>query len=106
MKDAALSIWPAGWSRQQRSSATMLLAALAMVLFIEFDLGMLSLVLQVVNQLFPVYHFVVLAFGFTGLPPLQGGPAWFHALALVGLTALYTTLAVYLYRRDEGRTYG
>jgi hypothetical protein len=29
-----------------------------------------------------------------------------HALALVGLTALYITLAVYLYRRDEGRTYG
>lgn len=34
MMDAALSIWPAGWSRQQRSSATMLLAALAMVLLL------------------------------------------------------------------------
>jgi ABC-2 type transport system permease protein len=86
--------------------ASMLLAALAIVLFIDLDLGVLSLVLQVVNQLFPVYHFAVLAFGFTGLPALQGGPAWLHALALVGLTALYTTLAVYLYHQDEGRTYG
>jgi ABC-2 type transport system permease protein len=86
--------------------ASMLLAALAIVLFIDLDLGVLSIVLQVVNQLFPVYHFAVLTFGFTGLSALQGGPAWLHALALVGLTALFTTLAIYLYRRDEGKTYG
>jgi hypothetical protein len=53
-----------------------------------------------------LYRFTVATFGFTGLPALQGGPAWLHALALLGLTALYATLAVYLYRRDEERTYG
>ncbi len=85
-----------------------MLALLALAVIPAFDVFPAAILAaaETLNMFSPVYHFVVLTFGGTGLPALQGGPAWLHALALVGLTALYTTLAVYLYRRDEGRTYG
>ncbi|MBS3934284.1 MAG: ABC transporter permease [Truepera sp.] len=85
-----------------------ILVLLALALLPAFDVlpSALQAPVQTLNMVSPVYHFAVLTFGFTGLPGLQGGPAWLHALALVGLTVLFTVLAIYLYRRDEGRTYG
>ncbi|MBS3966549.1 MAG: hypothetical protein KGZ60_04765 [Truepera sp.] len=82
-----------------------LLALAVMSAFDVFPAAILA-VIETLNMVSPVYHFNVLTFGFAGLPALQGGPAWLHALALVGLTALFTSLAIYLYRRDEGKTYG
>lgn len=86
--------------------AVILLVALVWLPLLADLPGPILTAIQALNILSPLHHFTVLTFGFTGLPALQGGPAWLHALALLGLTALYTTLAVYLYRRDEGRTYG
>jgi ABC-2 type transport system permease protein len=85
-----------------------MLALLALAVLPAFDFlpSALQAPLQTLNAMSPVYHFAVLTFGTTGLPALQGGSAWLHALALVGLTAVFTTLAIYLYHRDEGRTYG
>jgi ABC-2 type transport system permease protein len=95
-----------GTARVVISYASLLLVALTFMLFINLDLGTFGNVLQAVNQLLPLYHFVVLAFGFVDLPALQTHPAWLHGLALLAQTALFTALAIFFYRYDEGKTYG
>ena len=52
----------------------------------------------------PPYHYAQLALGTMGAG--RGGAAWGHVLALAGFTALFLVVAVWAYRRDEGRTYG
>ena len=52
----------------------------------------------------PPYHYAQLALSALGAG--RGGAAWGHVLALLGFTALFLAVAVWAYRRDEGRTYG
>lgn len=52
----------------------------------------------------PPYHYAQLALRALGAD--RGGAAWGHVLALAGFTALFLGVAVWAYRRDEGRTYG
>lgn len=52
----------------------------------------------------PAYHLGQWALGTLGAG--VGGPASLHLGALVGFTALFLALAVTLYRRDEGKTFG
>lgn len=83
-------------------------ALIALAFLSLFDIGSptLSAVAQMINTLSPAYHLAVLAIGVMDLPVLQRGPAWQHTAALLALTLVYLALAVVLYRRDEGRTYG
>ena len=52
----------------------------------------------------PPYHYAQLALSTMNAD--RGGAAWLHVLALLGFTALFLTVAVWAYRRDEGKTYG
>ena len=52
----------------------------------------------------PPYHLAQVALGLFGEG--QGGAAWVHILWLLGYTAMFLGLAIVLYRRDEGKTYG
>ena len=52
----------------------------------------------------PPYHYAQLALSRLGAG--RGGGMWGHVLALAGFTALFLAVAVWAYRRDEGRTYG
>ena len=52
----------------------------------------------------PPYHFAQLALGV--FKAGTGGNAWTHAAVLLGFTALFLVLAIVLYRRDEGKSYG
>ena len=87
-------------------NVTVALLGLAALQFFEVGPAVLEAAVTALNTFSPAYHFMVLAFGGTGLPALQGGPAWLHGLALAGLTVAFLALAVVLYRRDEGRTHG
>jgi ABC-2 type transport system permease protein len=35
-----------------------------------------------------------------------GEPAWLHSAVLLGFTVLFLGVALWAYRRDEGKTYG
>jgi len=52
----------------------------------------------------PPYHYAQLALGAIGAQPLSG--AGQHVLVLAIATAVFLALAVWAYRRDEGKTYG
>lgn len=52
----------------------------------------------------PPYHFAQLALGTLGAA--EGGSWVPHALALLAFTVLFVAVAVWGFRRDEGRTYG
>jgi ABC-2 type transport system permease protein len=52
----------------------------------------------------PPYHFAQLALGTVGAS--EGGSAALHLLALLAFTAVFLAVAVWGFRRDEGRTYG
>lgn len=65
---------------------------------------MLPKALQSFAHFLPPYHLARLA-----LTAVGGEPAsqrWPHALALLGFAVLFTTVAMFAYRRDEGKTYG
>lgn len=59
---------------------------------------------QVIAPYLPPYHYAQLALKTVGAS--QGAAVWGHVGALLGFTGLFLVLAVILYRRDEGRTYG
>ena len=61
-------------------------------------------VIQDIARFLPTYHYAQLAVGTVGATPL--GDSAVHALVLAGFTALFLALAVFAYKRDEGRTYG
>lgn len=52
----------------------------------------------------PAYHFVQLVLASAGGAAL--GSALVHVLALMAFTVVFLALALWAYRRDEGRTYG
>ena len=52
----------------------------------------------------PPYHYAQIALGVIGAG--RGGPAWSHVAVLAGFTAVSLALALFAYRRDEGKTYG
>lgn len=52
----------------------------------------------------PAYHYAQLALGTFGAD--RGGAAWAHLLWLALYMAAFLALALLLYRRDEGKTYG
>ncbi len=52
----------------------------------------------------PPYHYAQLALGTMGAS--RTDTPWLHVLWLAGFMALFLALAVLLYRRDEGKTYG
>lgn len=60
--------------------------------------------MQTIAQYLPAYHYAQLA-----LKPLgtsQGTPSWVHVLALLLFTGLCLIVAIILYNRDKGQTYG
>ena len=61
-------------------------------------------VVQSVAVALPPYHFVQLALGTIGAS--EGGSPVVHAAAVLGFTLLFLVVAVWGFRRDEGRTYG
>ncbi|MBB1513295.1 ABC transporter permease [Tessaracoccus sp. MC1627] len=52
----------------------------------------------------PPYHFAQLALGTIGAA--EGGSQALHVVVLLAFTALFLAVALWGYRRDEGRTYG
>jgi len=60
---------------------------------------------QAIAPALPPYHFAQLALGTIGAAE-GGSQAALHAVVLLGFTALFLTVAVWGFRRDEGRTYG
>ena len=52
----------------------------------------------------PPYHYAQLAL--QTIDAGSDGSAWTHVLVLLGFTAIFLALALILYRRDEGKTYG
>jgi ABC-2 type transport system permease protein len=65
---------------------------------------MLPRFLKDVATWLPAYHFAQLALQAVGAG--RGGPAWGHAVFLLGFTLLSIALALFAYRRDEGATFG
>ena len=65
---------------------------------------MLPDVLQRVAQFLPPYHLARLALAAIGVEPLSA--IWIHVAALLGFLVVFTALALFGYRRDDGRTYG
>lgn len=65
---------------------------------------MLPTVLQKVAVIFPPYHLGQLALKAAGALPAEG--AWLNAAALLGFGVLFSIVAAWAYRRDEGKTYG
>ena len=59
---------------------------------------------QTIAPYLPPYHYAQLALETIGAG--QGTPAWQHVVILLGFTVVFLVLAVVLYRRDEGQTYG
>jgi ABC-2 type transport system permease protein len=66
--------------------------------------SMLPKVLQGFAVILPPYHLGQLALQAAGVLPAEG--AWVHAAALVGFGVAFSALAVFAFRRDEGKTYG
>ncbi len=60
--------------------------------------------MQQLAPFLPPYHYAQLALSTMGTG--QGGSAWLHTAALFGFTALFLGVALWAYRRDEGKTYG
>jgi ABC-2 type transport system permease protein len=60
---------------------------------------------QAIAPSLPPYHFAQLALGTIGAAE-SGSQAALHVIVLLGFTALFLTVAVWGFRRDEGRTYG
>jgi ABC-2 type transport system permease protein len=52
----------------------------------------------------PAYHLGQLALSALGAS--RGAPAWSHVVALAGFTLVFLSVALWAYRRDEGKTYG
>ena len=67
-------------------------------------ISQLPAVVQSVAVALPPYHFVQLALGTIGAS--EGGSPVVHAAAVLGFTLLFLVVAVWGFRRDEGRTYG
>ncbi|MER3444998.1 MAG: ABC transporter permease [Meiothermus sp.] len=61
-------------------------------------------VIQSVAPFLPPYHYAQLALGTLGAG--RGENPWLHAGVLVGFTLAFLALALWVYRRDEGKTYG
>lgn len=61
-------------------------------------------VVQAIAPFLPPYHLAQLALGTIGAS--QGGSPLLHTGALLAFTAAFLAVAVWGYRRDEGRTYG
>lgn len=59
---------------------------------------------QSVAPFLPPYHYAQLALNTIGAS--QGSSIWLHAVVLLVFTAVFLTVAVWGYRRDEGATYG
>lgn len=60
--------------------------------------------MQSIAPFLPPYHYAQLALSTIGAD--RGGSAWLHVAALVGFTVLFLAIAVWAYKRDEGKTYG
>jgi len=60
--------------------------------------------IQGLAPLLPTYHFAQLALGVIGAS--QGGSAWLHLGVLAAYATVFLLLALFLYFRDEGKTYG
>ena len=60
--------------------------------------------MQSLAPLLPPYHYAQLALGTMGAD--RGGSMLVHLAVLVGFTAAFLAISVWLYRRDEGATYG
>ncbi len=60
---------------------------------------------QAIAPALPPYHFAQLALGTVGAAE-SGSGAVVHAVVLLGFTAFFLAVAVWGFRRDEGRTYG
>ena len=71
-------------------------------LFIPVE--MLPSFLRSVAQFLPPFHLGRLALGAIGVAPAE--KAWVHIAALASFGVLFTAVAVFAYRRDEGATYG
>jgi ABC-2 type transport system permease protein len=67
-------------------------------------IGQLPPLVQSVAPFLPPYHFVQLALGTIGAS--EGGSPAAHAGAVLVFTAVFLLVAVWGFRRDEGRTYG
>jgi ABC-2 type transport system permease protein len=67
-------------------------------------IGQLPPLVQSVAPFLPPYHFVQLALGTIGAS--EGGSPAAHAGAVLAFTAVFLLVAVWGFRRDEGRTYG
>lgn len=59
---------------------------------------------QTVAPYLPPYHYAQLALKTIGAS--EGTNTWFHIAVLLGFAVVFLVLAVVLYRRDEGQTYG
>ncbi len=59
---------------------------------------------QAIAPYLPAYHFAQLALGVAGAQPI--GSVLTHLLVMLGFTVAFLAVAVWAYRRDEGRTYG
>jgi ABC-2 type transport system permease protein len=59
---------------------------------------------QTLAPFLPPYHYAQLALGTIGAS--EGGAVWVHVAALAGFTLFFLGVAVWAYRRDEGKTYG
>ena len=60
--------------------------------------------LQRLAPYLPPYHYVQLALGTFGAS--RDGATGLHLAALLGFTVVFLAIAVWAYRRDEGKTYG
>lgn len=71
-------------------------------LFIPVEVG--PKFLQVIAPFTPGYHFAALGWGTLGVRDV--GPEWTHWLWLLGYAAVFFGVALWAYRRDEGKRYG
>ena len=67
-------------------------------------IGSLPSAVQAIAPFLPPYHYAQLALKTIGAS--EGGAAWVHVAALLGFTVVFLAIAVWAYRRDEGKTYG
>lgn len=65
---------------------------------------MLPRFMQTLALSLPPYHYAQIALGVIGAG--RGGPAWSHVAVLAGFTAASLALALFVYRLDDGKTYG
>jgi ABC-2 type transport system permease protein len=60
--------------------------------------------MQAIAPALPPYHYAQLALGTIGFD--LGGSPLVHAAVLLGFTAVFLAISIWLYRRDEGATFG